>query len=115
MVVITNWLIHVVSVYLNYYGYITGKTKNKLTSSRIELYPDLRFRIPRRVLCARQRMLTLHEHLIPLLFCKGVREFHAFVPFVYVLSFNLFEICLVSLDYALLISRMGTLHWTYKP
>ena len=44
-------------------------------------------------------MLTLHEHLIPLMFCKGVRGFQAFVLFLF------------SLDYALLISHMGILHW----
>ena len=57
-------------------------------------------------------MLTIHEHLIPLLFCKGVRGFQALVPFVYVLPFSLFQIFLVSLVYAILISRMGILHWT---
>ena len=62
---------------------------------------------------ARQGMLTLHEHLIPLLFCKGVRGFQVFVPFVFVLSFSLFQIYLVSLDYALLISHMGILRWTH--
>ena len=71
------------------------------------LTPSLTFRTPRRVLRARQGMLTLHEHLIPLLFCKGDRGFKAFVLFVYVLSIGLFLIFLTSLDYALLISRMG--------
>ena len=83
-----------------------------------EFFPDLttilKLRNPQRVLCARQGMLTLHEDMIPLLFCKGVRGFQAFVLFVYVLSFSLFQICLVSLDYALLISHMGIRHWTLR-
>ena len=62
------------------------------------------------MLCARQGMLTLPAHLIPLLFCKGVRGFQTFVLFVYVLPLSLFQICLVSLDYTLLISHMGILH-----
>ena len=57
-------------------------------------------------------MLTLHGHLIRLLFCKEVSGFQAFVPFAFVLFFSLFQICLVSLDYALLISHTGILHWT---
>ena len=44
--------------------------KNKLTSSRIELNTDKSLRIPRRLLCARQGMLTLNEHWIPVLFLK---------------------------------------------
>ena len=44
---------------------------------------------------------------------KGVRRFQTFVPFVFVFSFSLFQVCLVSLDYALLISGMGILHLTY--
>ena len=71
-------------------------------------------RFPRRVLRARQEMLTLLEHLIPLMFCKGVRGFQTFVLFVFVLSFSLFQICLVSLDYELLISLMVTLQWTWN-
>ena len=54
----------------------------------------------------------IHEHLITFLFCKGVRGFQVFVTFVFFLSFSLFQICLVSLDYALLIPRMGILQWT---
>ena len=36
----------------------------------------------------------------------------SFCSFCLRLSFNLFQICLVSMDYALLISHMGILHWT---
>ena len=64
-------------------------------------------RTPQWVLHTRQEMLTLLEHLIPLLFCKGVCGFQAFVPFVFVLSFSF-----VFLDYAILISHMGILHWS---
>ena len=71
------------------------------------------FRIFVRVLRARNGMLTLHENLIPLLFLKGVRGFHAFVRFVFVLSFSLSEIVL-SLNYALLISHIGILHWNFR-
>ena len=60
----------------------------------------------------RQVMLTLHEHLITLLFCKGVRGFQAFVPFVLVLSFSSFQICLVFLDYALLNAHIGILSYS---
>ena len=35
----------------------------------------------------RARHWKLMEHLIPLLYCKGVREYQAFVPFVFVSSF----------------------------
>ena len=51
-----------------------------------------------------------HKGKNMLLICdlKGVRDFQAFVIFVYILSFSLFRICLVSLDYALLISRVCT-------
>ena len=66
------------------------------------------------VLRARHGMLTLHEHLVPPLFCKGVRGFQAFVPFIFVLSFSLFQIYLVSLNNALLISHMRFLYWTYN-
>ena len=50
--------------------------------------------------------------MIPLLFCKEVGGYQAFVLFVFVLSFSLFQICLVSLDYPLLIAHVGILHWT---
>ena len=70
-------------------------------------------RIPRRLLCAWQRLLTLHENLIPLLFCKGVRAFQSFVTFLFVLSFSLFQIYLISLGNVLLKSHLGVLHWTY--
>ena len=66
--------------------------------------PTLTWRKPRRVLSERQMMLCLHE--------QGVRVFQAFVRFVFVFSFSLFQICVVSLDYALLISHIGILHWT---
>ena len=56
---------------------------------------------------ARQGILTLQVHLIPLPFCKRVRGFQQSVPFVFVLSFNLFQICLISLNYVLLISYIG--------
>ena len=74
--------------------------------------PILTLRKPQRVLHATRGMITLHEHLIPLLFCEGVCGLQAFVRFVYVLSLSLFHICLVSLNYALLVSHMGILHWT---
>ena len=40
------------------------------------------------------------------------RWFQAFVPFVNVLCLIWFQICLVSLYFALLISHMGILYWT---
>ena len=64
-------------------------------------------RIPRRVLCTRRGLLTLLEHLIPLLFLKGVRGVQVFLLFVLILSFGLFQICLVSFNYVILFSRMG--------
>ena len=49
---------------------------------------------PQRVLRASQGMLTIQEHLIPLLLYKGVRGFISFVLFVYVLSFSFFNFVL---------------------
>ena len=69
--------------------------------------------LTRRVMRERRGMLILLEHPILFLFCKGVRGFQAFVPFVFVLSSSLFQICLFFLGYALLVSRMGILHWTF--
>ena len=77
-----------------------------LTSSRIDDNPDSSLRIPRRMIRARQVMINYSY------FAKGVRGFQAFVPFVLVLSFSLFQICLVCLDNAILISQMGILLWT---
>ena len=57
---------------------------------------------------AGQGMPTLPEHLIQILFCKDFREFQAFVLFV--LSFSLFQICPVFLDYAPFTSHMVILH-----
>ena len=68
---------------------------------------------PRWVLRAKQGRLTLLEHLIPLLFCKGILGFQTFVYFVFILSFILFQICLVSFNYAFSVSHMGFLHWNY--
>ena len=48
--------------------------------------------------------------LISVLFWKGIRGFQFSV---FVLSFSLFQICLVSFDYANLVSHMGFLHWTH--
>ena len=48
----------------------------------------------------------------PTLSCKEVRGFQAFVPLDFVLSFGLFQICLVTLDLALLMSHMCILHLT---
>ena len=59
-------------------------------------------------------MLTLPEHMIPLMFCKEVGGFQAVVHFVFVLSLSLFQICFVSLIFALKIYHMGILHWTLK-
>ena len=50
---------------------------------------------------------TLSEHLILLLFSKGVREFQAFVLFVSVLSFSFFRVCLINLENALSISTVN--------
>ena len=94
--------------------YMSMWTRHQLDcgASQKEGVGDQRYVFPRRVLRTRQGTFTLHEHLIPLLFCTGVRWFQAFVRFVYVLSFGLFQICLVSLDYAILIPHMSILHWT---
>ena len=78
----------------------------------LDLTLILKLKTPRRMLRARHRALTFHEHQIPRLFCKGVRGFQAFVPFVDILSFGLFQVRLFSLNYGLLISLMGILHRT---
>ena len=62
-----------------------------------DLTPILTLRNPGWVLRERSVMLTFNVHLITLLICKGVHVFQFFVPFVFVLSFSLFQICLVSM------------------
>ena len=58
-------------------------------------------------------MLTPLGLLNPCLFWKEAPVVQTFVLFVFVLTFSLFQICLVSWDYALLISHMRILHWIF--
>ena len=79
--------------------------------SDYDLTPSLTRGTLRRVPQTRQGMLNITEHLIPLLFCEGVRRIQAFALLCFVLSLILFQICFVSLDY-LIISHMYIFHLT---
>ena len=120
MVFITNWLNHIVYQCISTSnGPVTGNTiiSWPLLGLTYTWIWDLGFHdgccaqnrecLPFMNTCIHSCFIT---EFVDSVFCSFCFRF-TFKFFVFVLSFSLFHICLVSLDYALLISRMGILHW----
>ena len=110
MVVIKNWLILMVSVYIIWLS--TTCTTTKLTCSRIDGNLEIKYWMLR----IGQEIPTNPKHLILLRFCTRIRGSQTFVIFSWRFPHSLLclsGICLVLLVYAICISRMNIPHRTY--